>query len=166
MEGGGAGRRGVPRGRCGAYIGAGAGPRCAGPRRGRGVSQPDSSGVRARHELRDGPNQRVPPIGGFKRGRREAGLSWAKDEEGKLGRLVGFGKEKKKEREKEFGPKRERKKRKSLLNFDQFHLNSNLNLNSTEVRQIKQCIAIWMQDKKSNFIYFRKTTNYYLFFLY
>ena len=30
MEGGGTGRRGVPREWCGAYIGAGAGPRCAG----------------------------------------------------------------------------------------------------------------------------------------
>ena len=130
-----------------------------------GMSRPDSSRVRARPELGDGPDQWVPPVGRCKRGRREAGLGWAKDEEGKLGWLVGFGKEKKKERE-EFGPKRERKKRKSLLNFDHFHLNSNLNLNSTEVRQIKQCIAIWMQDKKNNFIYFRKTTNYYLFFLY
>ena len=157
MEGGGAGRRGVPRGQFPgggfAVEGGGAAPA--------GLEQSPCSTRAWGWSRPAGPTRR------WVQERKERGrIGLGQDEERKLGRLVGFEKEKKKEREKEFGPKRERKKRKSLLNFDHFHLNSNLNLNSTEVRQIKQCIAIWMQDKKSNFIYFRKTTNYYLFFLY
>jgi len=67
QKGGGADKRRVPRGRCGAYIGAEQTALACGPRAGRrGGAQPDSARVRARPELGDDPDMQAPPVGGLR----------------------------------------------------------------------------------------------------
>ena len=77
-----------------------------------GVTRPGST--RARGWSRPaGPTRR------WVQERKERGrIGLGQDEERKLGRLVGFGKEKKKEREKEFGPKGQKKKKKKERPFE------------------------------------------------
>jgi len=76
-KGGGAGRRGVPRGRCGAYIGAGAGPRRADHAR--------------RGEARAGAADGLEPESGSRWGTRLMGGPHASATEGGGGRELGRG---------------------------------------------------------------------------
>ena len=86
-KGSSAGRRGVPRGRCGAYIGAGDGPRHAGHARRREAR----AGVAYGLEPESSSRWRTRLTGGARLAVRDGGGApdWAKTRE--LGRWRGFG---------------------------------------------------------------------------
>ena len=123
------------------------------PTRRRSVVQPDS-------------NESRSSMGRGKRKDRQAAPAWQREKRGEgrsrpgeVAGPMGWAAREEEERRKLCRARREergeKKKEKHFFNLDNIHLNSNLILNSTELRQKKQSIATWMQDK-NNFIYFKK----------